>query len=255
MFDKNKFALQHPPVWPESFSCFLQTVPHIILLFSRLRALRLTWLDSATALSNHRLVRLDAASRRLPRHFVHPLAAGQPNLPRTPLLTQWERREDKTITTKPNLTKLPPASDDMSKRFMRSLPFHGCPDKCETPDVGLQSCNGGLWLQLSSQNGAYIAITQFPETNFLVRKIPQDAGKQSTSVRDDQVFETTCRTSKRTHSFSKMRSQVGFTALRSWSCVLINGYCRSCFESSSGSCSFFKMFSLFPIHEMSVVAR
>ena len=66
------------------------------------------------------------------------------------------------------------------------------------------------------------------------------ATQQSTSVRDDQVFETTYRTSKHTHSFSKMRSQVGFTALRSWSCVLINGYCRSCFESSSGSCSFFK---------------
>ena len=56
-------------------------------------------------------------------------------------------------------------------------------------------------------------------------------------------------------SFSKMRSQVGFTALRSWSCVLINGYCRSCFESSSGSCSFFKRFSISPIHEMFVVAR
>ena len=79
--------------------------------------------------------------------------------------------------------------------------------------------------------------------------------QQSTSVRDDQVFETTYRTSKHTHSFSKMRSQVGFTALRSWSCVLINGYCRSCFESSSGSCSFFKRFSIFPIHEMFVVAR
>ena len=77
--------------------------------------------------------------------------------------------------------------------------------------------------------------------------------QQSTSVRDDQVFETTYRTSKHTHSFSKMRSQVGFTALRSWSCVLINGYCRSCCESSSGSCSFFKMFSFFPIHEMFVV--
>ena len=37
---------------------------------------------------------------------------------------------------------------------------------------------------------------------------------------------------------------------------LINGYCRSCFESSSGSCSFFKM-SLFclPIHEMFVVGQ
>ena len=45
------------------------------------------------------------------------------------------------------------------------------------------------------------------------------ATQQSTSVRDDQVFETTCRTIKRTHSFSKMRSQVGFTALLSWSCV------------------------------------
>ena len=36
---------------------------------------------------------------------------------------------------------------------------------------------------------------------------------------------------------------------------LNNGYCRSCSESSSGSCSFFKWFSFFPIHEMSVVAR
>ena len=81
------------------------------------------------------------------------------------------------------------------------------------------------------------------------------ATQQSTSVRDDQVFETTYRTSKHTHSFSKMRSQVGFTALRSWSCVLINDYCRSCFESSSGSCSFFKRFSIFPIHEMFVVGQ
>ena len=39
--------------------------------------------------------------------------------------------------------------------------------------------------------------------------------EQSTSVRDDQVFETTYRTSKHPHSFSKMRSQVGFTTLRS----------------------------------------
>ena len=79
--------------------------------------------------------------------------------------------------------------------------------------------------------------------------------KQSTSVRDDQVFETTYRTSKHTHSFSKMRSQVGFTALRSWSCVLINGYCRSCCESSSGSCSFFKMFSFFQFMKCSWLAR
>ena len=79
--------------------------------------------------------------------------------------------------------------------------------------------------------------------------------KKSTSVRDDQVFETTYRTSKHPHSFSKMRSQVGFTTLRSWSCVLINGYCRSCFWVQLRELLFLQnIFSVFPIHEMFVVA-
>ena len=120
-----------------------------------------------------------------------------------------------------------------------------------------------IWVATPTQSSARLPLFGHPwRPAFLKKSLMQDAmsankpfltihfGSRRPSVRNNVSNKQASA-----FSFSKMRSQVGFTALRSWSCVLINGYCRSCFESSSGSCSFLKRFSIFPIHEMFVVAR
>ena len=92
------------------------------------------------------------------------------------------------------------------------------------------------WLRFSSN-----PFPEFPKRNNPLRFETTKCSKQ-------RVEQSSART-----LFPKCVHKLGSPRFFLEAVFLNNGYCRSCSESSSGSCSFFKWFSFFPIHEMSVV--